>query len=244
MNILKNAGTHKILAIMQGASGKTPLELIELAGRTAYQSQDKITHDSAEKFVRNLIERGHESVLEHSAMTIQFNNCSRGFTHELVRHRLMAITQESTRYVDESDFNVVVPPHQSDHYQDQSVKCLPSHVEDVKNIFLEAEHFYRALRKAGWSAQDARQVLPIGIKSQIVCTANFREWRHIFKVRTAKTAHWEIRRVMIQLLADVRERIPVVFDDIGPEFTKQEAENWGWSIVETRPLSDWVKVAL
>ncbi len=217
MNILRNAGTHKILAIMHPLEGGDPLTLIELAGRTSYQSRDKITTDSSAVFVRRIIERKHESVLEHSAMTVQFDNCSIGMTRELDRHRLCGITEESTRYVDESDFNVVVPPH---------IKS-PVHIAEIHNAYSECERGYRQLRQMGVPAQDARQVLPLAITCQTVLTANFREWRHIFKMRTAQAAHWEIRRVLIQLLADVQDRIPVVFDDIIPEFTSTEALDWG-----------------
>ena len=83
----------------------------------------------------------------------------------------------------------------------------------ISDMFAEYEKFYRALRKAGWPPEDARQVLPIGIKSQIVFSANFREWRHIFSLRTDKNAHWEIRSVMCNLLEKVQKIVPVIFDD-------------------------------
>ena len=160
--------------------------------------------------------RGHESVFEHSSMTVEFNNVSRGFTHELVRHRIASFTQESTRYVDESDFNVVIPPT-----RDGSSKIVELELPNETKIKVSFddwvnlnEQMYRELRKADWSPEDARQVLPIGIKSQIVLTANFREWRHIFKLRTNPRAHWEIRRVMTNLLQEVKEKVPVIFDDI------------------------------
>lgn len=211
--ILKEAGSHKILAVM---AGENPLPLIELAGRTAYQSREKITEESAEKFVNMIRKRGHDSVLEHSCMTVEFNNVSRGFTHELVRHRLASYTQESTRYVDESDFNVVVPPEKDENEKIVSLN-LPNG-QSLEVSFKEwmdlNEEMYRGLRAKGWVPQDARQVLPIAIKSQIVATANFREWRHAFKLRCAPNAHWEIRRVMTNLLNDVKKIIPVVFDDI------------------------------
>ncbi|MCX6759507.1 MAG: FAD-dependent thymidylate synthase [Candidatus Nealsonbacteria bacterium] len=214
--ILKNAGSHRILAIMAGIDGKNSLQLIEVAGRTAYQSRDKITDESAVRFVKMLRDRGHESVLEHSCMTVEFNDVCRGFTHELVRHRIAAFTQESTRYVDESNFRVVVPPD-----KDPDEKIVELDFPDgtkIKISFREwmelNEQMYQGLRKANWVAQDARQVLPIGIKSQIVMTANFREWRHVFKLRTTPNAHWEIRRVMTNLLNDVKQRIPVIFDDL------------------------------
>lgn len=210
--ILKDAGYHEILSVTPN-----PLELIELAGRTAYQSQGKITESSAKQFVEMLRERGHESVLEHSSMTVRFSNVSRGFTHELVRHRLMAATQESTRYVDESNLEVVIPP---DKDPDEVIVSLTIpggyyiHNVSFRQWMELNEQMYRGLLAAGWHPQDARQVLPIGIKAQIVVTANFREWRHIFILRTAVAAHWEIRRVMTNLLKEVKERIPVVFDDI------------------------------
>ena len=213
--ILQNAGFHRILAIMAGLEGEDPLELIELAGRTSYQSRERITDDSAAKFVEMIRKRGHETVIEHSAMTVEFNDVSRGFTHELVRHRLVAYTQESTRYVDESNFRVVIPP---DKNPDERLVelVLPGEIR-VKVSFQEwmdlNEQMYRGLRKAGWVPQDARQVLPTAIKSQIVMTANFREWRHVFRLRCAPDAHWEIRRVMVNLLKDVQKRVPVIFDD-------------------------------
>jgi len=217
MKVLQSSAHFKILAILMGINNEKPLNLIELAGRTAYQSRDKITNDSAERFVRMLLRRGHESVLEHSCMTVEFDNVSRGFTHELVRHRLASYTQESTRYVDEKEFKVVAPPHKN--VEDKIVKLtLPG---EGKSSFLISfsdwislnEQMYRGLREAGWLPQDARQILPIGITSQIVITANFREWRHIFKLRCSPDAHWEIREAMLALLKEVKKRIPVIFDD-------------------------------
>ena len=214
--ILKNQGSHRILAIMVGLGGETPLQLIEVAGRTAYQSREKITHDSAAKFVKMIRDRGHESVLEHSCMSVEFNNVSRGFTHELVRHRIAAFTQESTRYVDESNFLVVIPPG-----KDADEKVSELILPDGRTLWVSFkewmelnEQMYRGLRKAQWAPQDARQVLPIGIKSQIVMTANFRQWRHVFRLRTSSAAHWEINRVMSNLLKDVKQKVPIVFDDL------------------------------
>ena len=213
--ILKNAGSHKVLSIMTGLNSENPLQLIELAGRTSYQSRDKITDESATKFVEMLRKRGHESVIEHSCMTVEFDDVCRGFTHELVRPRLVAYTQESTRYVDESDFRVVVPPDKNPDEKLVTLVLSDGYTTEVS--FQEwmnlNEQMYRGLREAGWVSQDARQTLPIGIKAQIVATANFREWRHIFKLRCVPGSHWEIRRVMINLLKDVQKRIPIVFDD-------------------------------
>lgn len=220
MQILKNAGSFVILTPKEELMAQ--LLRIERAGRTCYQSETKkITEGTAKKFARMIIKRGHESVIEHSNMTVQFNNISRGFAHELVRHRLCAFSQESTRYVDYAkegqgpdlekfQIKCVVPPHRDEN---EKVEIGDGRSMSIADMLVEYENFYRALRKAGWIPQDARQVLPIGIKSQIVLSANFREWRHIFTMRTSKAAHWEIRKIMCDLLEKVRMLIPVIFDD-------------------------------
>lgn len=220
MKILKGEGSFVILtpeAVLQDQ-----LLNIERAGRTCYQSANKtIDLESAKRFACRILKLGHESVIEHSIMTVQFNNVSRGFTHELVRHRLTAISQQSTRYCDCVEeggapdlegfgLKCVVPPHQDENVM---IPLEDGSAMTPSDMFKQYEMFYRALRKHGWQPQDARQFLPIGIKSQIVFTANFREWRHIFFMRTAKTAHWEIRRVMCNLLEMVQGIVPVIFDD-------------------------------
>lgn len=214
--VLQQKSTHRILAIMAGMQGENPLRLVEIAGRTAYQSREKISNESAVRFVEMLRKRKHESVLEHSCMMVEFDNVSRGFTHELVRHRIASFTQESTRYVDESDFKVIIPPNKDSN--EKLVELNLPNGEKIKFSFQGwmdlNEQMYRGLRKANWVPEEARQVLPTAIKSQIVITANFREWRNIFKLRTAPNAHWEIREVMTNLLKEVKKKIPIIFDDI------------------------------
>ena len=215
MKILQNKGKFKILALMVGIDGKSPLELIEWAGRTSYKSHHKITKDSAKKFVEMIRKLGHESVLEHSSMIVEFTGISRGFTHELVRHRLASYTQQSSRYVDKSDFMVTAPPEKN--LKEKIVELNLPNGTKLKISFSDwvnlNEQMYRGLRKAGWIAQDARQILPIGIDSPIVMTANLREWRHVFKLRCNKASHWEIRTVMVKLLKEVQKKIPIIFDD-------------------------------
>lgn len=233
MEVLKDAGTYEILTPVEEL--KAQLLRIERAGRTCYQSfTGDITHESAVKFVRMLLKRGHESVIEHSNLTVRFMNCSRGLTHELVRHRLCAFSQESTRYVDydkrgDGDpdldrFHVkfVVPPHRDEREtiplafsgpDDKLRKRLAFTALSPLDMAQLYELFYRSLRKKGWKPEDARQFLPIGTKSEIVISANLREWRHIFFMRTSKYAHWEIRRVMCNLLEELQGLIPVIFED-------------------------------
>jgi len=220
MKILKNAGSFFVLTPKEEL--KAQLLRIEEAGRTCYQSDKKeITKETARKFLSMLLSYDHVSVIEHSYMTVQFNNLSRGFTHEQVRHRLTAISQESTRYVDYAkkgegpdlekfQLKCVVPPHRDEN---KKIELDDGRKMSIVEMFTEYEKFYRGLRKAGWVPQDARQVLPIGTKSQIVISANFREWRHIFTMRTAKSAHWEIRRVMCNLLDFIQPILSPVFDD-------------------------------
>ena len=219
MKILKNAGSFEILTPIREL--RAQLKRIEKAGRTCYQSKKKVTEETAKKFVQMLLARGHESVIEHSYMSVQFNNISRGFTHEQVRHRLTAISQESTRYVDYAkkgeganlekfQLKCIVPPHQNEN---KKVKLEDGRKMSANEMFAEYEKFYRALRRTGWPPEDARQFLPIGIKSQIVISADFREWRHIFKMRTSKYAHWEIRTVMNNLLEFLQPILSPVFDD-------------------------------
>ena len=219
MKVLKNAGKFVILTPKKELLDQ--LLRIERAGHTCYQTNKEVTMETAQKFCKMLISRGHYSVLEHSNMSVKFYNVSRGFTHEQVRHRLTAISQESTRYVDYAkkgqgvdltkfQLKCVVPPHRDEN---EKIKLEDGRKMSITEMFAEYEKFYRALRTAGWVPQDARQVLPIGIKSEIVISANLREWRHIFKMRTSQYAHWEIRRVMCNLLEKVQSIIPIIFDD-------------------------------
>lgn len=184
---------------------------IEQAGRTCYQSEkEDITHQSAERFIKMLLDRGHESVIEHTSLTVQFNNCSRGMTHELVRHRLASFSQESTRYVDESDLHFVMPPKKDMHVKLDGEGFWITPTEMVQNI----ESYYKLLLASGWPKEDARQFLPIGTTSRIVCTANWRQWRHMLKLRTDTAAHWEIKAAMRKLGDMLLEILPVVFDDV------------------------------
>lgn len=211
MEILKNAGTFKVLSKTEDV-----ISQIARTARTCYQSDEFAQEGKNTKLIKNLMKRGHFAMIEFADMTVQFNNVSRGFTHEMVRHRLCDFAQESTRYVDESDFKVVVPPHKDEHKAIVDISPLDEHEHyqiTLADWFRCNEDAYRSLRKAGWKPEDARQVLPIAIKSQICVKANLREWRHIFDMRCDKPAHWEIRGVMLDLLKWCKENIPLIFDD-------------------------------
>jgi thymidylate synthase (FAD) len=207
MKILKNAGSFEVLTKPENV-----INDIASSARTCYQSQDKSTPENDLKLVRNLMKREHFAMFEFSNMNVRFSNVSRGFTHEMVRHRLASFAQESTRYVKENDLHVIVPPHKNENefYPDLDNGILGISLSSALEV---SQNAYRTLLKAGWKLEDARQVLPIATQAQIVVGANIREWRHIFKMRCDIFAHWEIRSVMLNLLRWCRENIPVVFED-------------------------------
>ena len=212
--------SFKIMKILGGDfTETTPLHLIERAGRTCYKSESLFDKNSAKEFVKRILKKGHESVIEHSAITVKFI-IDRGVSHELVRHRLCAFSQESTRYCNyKNNMTFIIPP-----WINLSPGEYLTDYIDTRQIDREASTWFLGLKYAqdtystllsfGWNPQQARSVLPNALKTELVVTANFREWRHIFKLRCAKAAHPQMREIMIPLHKKCMEIIPVVFDDI------------------------------
>ncbi len=206
--------------ITEGQLGVDTLKLIETAGRTCYKSESKITDDSCKQFVKKINDLGHESVIEHSAMTVKFI-VDRGVTHELVRHRLCAFSQESTRYCNyKGGVCFVIPPWVDVEPGEYNHNNLVLNIsgQEPKDMWmltiLNLEIMYCDLLRTGWSPQQARSVLPNSTKAEIVVTANFREWKHIFRLRCSKRSHPQMREVMIPLLEKVKTIIPIIFDNI------------------------------
>jgi thymidylate synthase (FAD) len=191
---------------------------IELAGRTCYRSEERITADSAADFVRMIILSGHESVLEHEKITVKFV-CDRGVSHELVRHRLASFSQESTRYCDYSKdrfdrlITFIIPPF----FENGGTEVMS--VEEIiwRDAMRHSEKMYLQLIGRGWVPQQARAVLPNSLKTEIVVTANMREWRLILRQRTSKAAHPQMRELMCPLLGELKEILPPLFEDISHE---------------------------
>lgn len=183
-------------------------QIIELAGRTCYKSEDKITDDSASAFVSKIRSINHESVLEHGAITVRFT-CDRGVSHELVRHRVASFSQESTRYCNYS----------KDKFGNEITVIRPDLVGMAHTIWKvaceDAERNYFELIREGVKPQMARSVLPNSLKTEIVVTANPREWRHIFKLRCTEAAHPQMREVMIPCRDEFARRWPSLFGDLG-----------------------------
>jgi len=190
------------IEVLDKVNGEEILKKIEFCGRVCYKSENKITENSAADFVTRLIKNGHESVLEHASITVKII-CDRGVSHELVRHRLASYSQESTRYVKYDNLEFVEP-----HGITEKQGTVLGYVMN------EAEKNYKFMLARGASPQVARAVLPTCLKTELIMTANLREWRHILKLRTSKAAHPDMQVVANMILSKFRELVPVVFDDI------------------------------
>jgi len=213
--------------ILYPIDGKAILEKIELCARVSHKSEGNITPTSAQRLVKRLIEIGDESVLEHCSITVRFI-CDRGVSHELVRHRIAAYTQESTRYCNYlkdgfgNEITVVQPCFLHDMAGCKSIdRCKPliGSAFDWKDYSwyygcANAELAYFSMLNNGATPEEARSVLPNSLKTEVVCTANLREWRHILKLRCDKRAHPQCRELMVPLLHELRSKVPIVFDDI------------------------------
>lgn len=200
--------------------GAVILRRIEQCGRVCYKSEGKISDGSAEAFCHGIIKRGHEAVLEHCSFTVKFT-VDRGVSHEIVRHRLAAFCQESTRYCN----------YVKDQFGSEICVIKPCFFNEDTAAFRmwkraceSAETAYFDLLNEGCSPQQARSVLPNSLKTEVVMTANIREWRHFFKLRCSPAAHPQMVEVATQLLKECREKIPVLFDDICPEIEESEGD--------------------
>ncbi|HDH63342.1 MAG TPA: FAD-dependent thymidylate synthase, partial [Firmicutes bacterium] len=179
-------------------------KVIEKAGRTSYQSFNRIGEGSEKKFIRMIINLGHLSVIEHAVASFRISDVSRSLTHQLVRHRLASFTQKSQRYVDERNFTFVEPP---------KVEENPEAHEIYVNFMKTVRETYKKLREFKIPKEDARFVLPNATTTEIVITANLREWRHIVELRGSEHAQWEIRRMTIEILKILKREAPTVFED-------------------------------
>jgi thymidylate synthase (FAD) len=179
-------------------------KLIETAGRTAYLSFERQAENTEKKFIKMLLLKGHHSVFEHAYATFKISRVSRAFTHQFVRHRLCSLTQQSQRFVSEANFAYIEP---------ETVKKNPEAHAIFVSLMAEVKKAYLALQKLGIKNEDARFVLPNAVETQLVVTANLREWRHIIELRGGPSAQWEIRYVVLEILRLLKQYIPNVFAD-------------------------------
>lgn len=205
------------IEILSDTSYETILKKIERIGRVCYKSEDKIKADSAEGFIRGIIKRGHESVIEHESISVKVI-CDRGVTHEIVRHRIASYSQESTRYCN----------YTSDKFSNQ-ISCIDIatgfHYDmdneadrrkwQIWNAAMEAaEKYYFQLIEAGAKPEEARSVLPNSLKTEIVMTMDLREWRHFIRLRGSRAAHPQIAEITAMIREEFIKRYPVFFEDL------------------------------
>ena len=202
--------------VLDNLDGQAILKKIEKIGRVCYKSENNITDDSAERFIKNIMKNGHESVLEHVSISVRVI-CDRGVSHEIVRHRIASYSQESTRYCNYSkdkfgnELTFIRPCYWGTENRDGSINGKLLIWEDTMQGI---ENNYIALLENGATPEQARSILPNSLKTEIVMTMNLREWRHFFKLRCAKAAHPQTREVANMILEVFKSKIPVVFDDI------------------------------
>lgn len=223
------------------------MQTIEDAGRTCYKSEDKINETSHVAFIERLVRRGHEAMLEHGYATAHFR-IDRGVSHELVRHRLASFAQESTRYCNykDKDIEFVKPTWfswedaEKLHSDMENYRRNPSKDHHMTSVLAwydtmdKCADAYQTMIRCGKSPQEARAVLPNSLATDIVVTANLREWRTILKLRCAKDAHPDMRYIMLRLLSDMHKLFPPVFEDIY-QLYKEEVDELARDLVYVLP---------
>jgi thymidylate synthase (FAD) len=195
--------------------------LIEHAGRVCYRSENR---GNPAAFLRARLREGHESIIEHASATFEVSGISRACSHQLVRHRLASYSQESQRYVDMSDPELVVPDAID---ADAEARAIWDGFQS------QVEAAYRNLRARGVRKEDARFVLPNAATTRIVVTMNFRELRHFFRLRITPEAQWEIRRMALEMLRQLTPHAPTIFGDL---LTEVQAAHPEW--VEGAPAQE------
>ncbi len=201
------------------AMGVQMLQFIETQARISHRSEDKQGPDTWQRFIKAVVlDHGDWSVTEHASITATIRT-DRGITHELVRHRLFAFTQESTRFVNygKKELEFIVPEWHSK-------------TEDTMDQYWIWEEFietvdlaYTNLLGYGANPQEARSVLPNALAATIAVTGNLRNWRHFFLMRTSKETHPDFKRVTIPMLEEFKKAIPLLYDDIEPN--QRQVEN-------------------
>ena len=205
MNIIPPSHTF-----LSPTDGTALLKRLERIGRVCYKSEGKITETSYDPFLRGLLQRGHESVIEHASVSVLIV-CDRGVSHEIVRHRIASYSQESTRYCNyaQEKFGRELTLIRPCFWQEE-----PEKFRIWRETMEEIERNYFRLLDLGAAPQEARSILPNSLKTELAVTMNLREWRHFFRLRTDGAAHPQMRETAGALLADFRERIPVLFEDL------------------------------
>lgn len=194
------------------------MKKLEKACRTCYRSEGSITEDSYKNLLKNCINRGHESVLEHEKVTIRMY-CDIGVYKDLTRHRFGSFSIESTRYCS----------YDKDKYGNE-IKCInPSYIKDTKiyeewkKSMEEMEKHYMKMKEFSATTDMCRLILPHSAAAEVTMTADIREWKHILELRTSNKSHPAIRQLLIPLLKYFKKEMPEIFD--GVDYDKDFDEN-------------------
>lgn len=215
---------QKTLRVELLAMTPDPLPLIYAAFRQCYHAgfvgdmwqrllSGEISREKQTEFVESVLESGHDSPVEHVSFTFAVEGISRACSHQLVRHRIASYSQQSQRYVDESDLDYILPP---------SIARIPEARERFEVLMADIAAAYRELKDLltahgrGKSAnEDARFVLPQAAETKIVVTMNCRSLLHFFNLRCCTRAQWEIRALAERMLAICRDKLPALFRNAG-----------------------------
>lgn len=199
---------------------------LERACRTCYRSENKITEESYKTLLKNCINRGHESILEHEKITIRMI-CDIGVYKDLTRHRHASFSIESTRYCN----------YGKDKFENQIKFMEPVNIERNTEVYEEwqktceeIEHHYIKMVELGATPDQMRMILPHSTAALVTMTANIREWKHILSLRCTKHAHPAVEQVMIPLLLHFKKNMPEIFENI--EYDEEFAKDKYAKIVE------------
>jgi len=222
LKVVNNIYKKNMKLVKQSYEILTPLDRdrvlrnIERAGRVCYKSESKITDNSAPKFVSKIVASGHLSVIEHQSFTVKFI-CDKGVANQLVRHRIASFSQESTRYCNYAsgrfgkELTFVIPVWLD--LPEGEVEEGKLYAPDAMmwlNAMQHAEYAYNSLMNEWRAAQRARSVLPLSVKTELIVTANHREWREIFRQRCAPDAHPQ----MVELMTPLRDELLTILPEI------------------------------
>ena len=198
-----------------------PENVVAMAAKLCYSPSDveglrgKILAKDQKTFVEKLVSIGHMSPIEHVSFTFGIEGISRACSHQLVRHRVASYSQQSQRYVRETEFDYVVPPTIKNDR-----KLMSSFQRHMKQAQKAYDEMIKGLAEHGITgenaSQDARFLLPNAAETKIVVTMNARELLHFFRVRCCNRAQWEIREMATQMLREAKKVAPVLFKGAGP----------------------------
>lgn len=189
-----------------------PERTVAAAARLCYSSASAVEiarampPEKTKAFITKLVEMGHQSPLEHVSFTFGVDGISRALSHQLVRHRIASYSQKSQRYVDEKEFDWIMPP--SIEKNPAAKELFEAQLELIRQCYAE---LCTAVPR-----EDARYILPNACETKLVVTMNARSLLHFFRVRCCRRAQWEIQRLAGMMLAEVRKVAPELFRIAGP----------------------------